>query len=127
MRILILGGDGMLGHQLFLRLGKKYDVKTTLRQDTIAYEKFGIFKRDNAYAGIDVRSMDRLLEVLADFNPDTYSQFRGNNQAKVDRKRKPPEYRDQLSISSPFGNSLRIYNSQIDTFKHGLCFFRSER
>ena len=27
MRILILGGDAMLGHQLFLRLGKKYDVK----------------------------------------------------------------------------------------------------
>ena len=104
MRILILGGDAMLGHQLFLRLGKKYDVKTTLRQDIVAYEKFGIFKRDNAYAGIDVRSMDRLLEVLADFHPDTIVNSVGIIKQRSTAKESLPS----IEINSLFPHRLAI-------------------
>ena len=37
MRILILGGDGMLGHQLFKSLSSRHDVRVTLRQRLSAY------------------------------------------------------------------------------------------
>ena len=70
MRILILGGDGMLGHQLLTYLQPRHEVRVTLRQDLLSYTDFGIFASDNAYAGIDVRSLDRLVEVLADFRPE---------------------------------------------------------
>ena len=70
MRILILGGDGMLGHQLFIHLRPRHDVRCTLRQDLSVYEKFGLFDDHNAYAGIDVRSLERLIEVVADFQPE---------------------------------------------------------
>ena len=33
MRILILGGDGMLGHRLLIHLQQEYDVRMTLRRD----------------------------------------------------------------------------------------------
>lgn len=70
MRILILGGDGMLGHQLLKSLAPRHDVRVTLRQDLEAYAPYQLFSHDNAYAGIDVRSLARLTEVLADFRPE---------------------------------------------------------
>ena len=69
MRILILGGDGMLGHQLLKTLAPRHEVRVTLRQDLAAYASYDLFNEDVAYAGIDVRSMERLAEVLADFRP----------------------------------------------------------
>lgn len=70
MRILILGGDGMLGHQLFTHLQPRHDVRCTLRQDLSAYDGLGLFDTQNSYAGVDVRSLERLVEVLADFRPE---------------------------------------------------------
>jgi dTDP-4-dehydrorhamnose reductase len=70
MRILILGGDGMLGHQLFKQLKNNHDVRVTLRQDLTAYKRFMLFSTENTYTGIDVRSYGKLAEVLADFHPD---------------------------------------------------------
>lgn len=69
MRILILGGDGMLGHQLFNHLQPRHEVRVTLRQELAAYNEFGLFNNGNAYTGIDVRSIDRVTEVLADYRP----------------------------------------------------------
>lgn len=70
MRILILGGDGMLGHQLLKSYASRHEVKVTLRQDLEAYSGYNLFNMDNAYAGIDVRSLERLTEVFADFRPE---------------------------------------------------------
>lgn len=70
MRILILGGDGMLGHQCLKSWRGAHEVRVTLRQDLPAYEAFGLFDRGNSYAGVDVRSTDRLAEVFADFRPE---------------------------------------------------------
>lgn len=70
MRILILGGDGMLGHQLLTYLRPRHDVKVTLRQDILAYSHYGLFDDKNVFAGIDVRSLERLVEVVADFRPE---------------------------------------------------------
>ncbi len=70
MRILILGGDGMLGHQLFKQLKSNHDVRVTLRQDLAVYNKFMLFGRENTYTGIDIRSPIKLAGVLTDFHPD---------------------------------------------------------
>lgn len=69
MRILVLGGDGMLGHQLFLQLRERHTVRVTLRQDLSAYEKFALFNPENSYAGIDVCFPEKIAAVLADFHP----------------------------------------------------------
>lgn len=70
MRILILGGDGMLGHQLLKAWQSRHAVRCTLRQDLSAYASFELFTAENSYAGIDVRSLARLTEVVADFRPE---------------------------------------------------------
>ncbi|MGB5617037.1 MAG: SDR family oxidoreductase [Desulfobacterales bacterium] len=70
MRILVLGGDGMLGHQLFSHLRNRHDVKVTLRQNMDFYNDFDIFSAENSYSGVDVRSGDKLIEVILEFQPD---------------------------------------------------------
>ena len=70
MRILILGGDGMLGHQLLAYLSRFHDVRVTLRQELSAYRPFVMFNKQNSYGGVDVRVTDRLIQVLADFHPN---------------------------------------------------------
>lgn len=70
MRILILGGDGMLGHQLLKDLSRSHQVRVTLRQERSAYNRFALFTEENSYTGIDVRVTDRLVGVLADFHPE---------------------------------------------------------
>ena len=69
MRILILGGDGMLGHQLLKSFSSKYEVKVTLRRDLVAYDHYMLFDDTNAYPGVDVGSLERIADVLADFRP----------------------------------------------------------
>ena len=70
MRILILGGDGMLGHRLFRHLLLRHDARVTLRRDLAEYAGLGLFDGRNAYPFVDVRSTERVLEVLASFRPE---------------------------------------------------------
>lgn len=70
MRLLIIGGDGMLGHQLLKSLSTRHEVKATLRRDREAYEPFGLFTDANSFFNVDVRCLDRMTEACAEFRPE---------------------------------------------------------
>ena len=70
MRVLILGGDGMLGHQVFRHFRERHDVRVTLRLDRETYAAYGLFEKGTAYDGIDVRQTEALLQVIEDFRPE---------------------------------------------------------
>ena len=90
MRILILGGDGMLGHQLLKHLQARHDVKVTLRQDLGAYAQFDMFSKENVYDAVDIRSLDRLIEVMADFRPEAVINAVGIVKQRADAKESIP-------------------------------------
>lgn len=69
MRILILGGDGMLGHQLLRQWQGQHEVRVTLRRDPDAYAGFGLFRPANSSYGVNVVHTEELAGVLADFHP----------------------------------------------------------
>ena len=70
MRILILGGDGMLGHQLLRRLRAGHEVRATLRQQPAAYAAWPMFDAQSACFGVDVRAEGPLDAVFAEFRPE---------------------------------------------------------
>lgn len=90
MRILILGGDGMLGHQLLQSLAPRHEVKVTLRQDLAAYSSYKLFNNDNAYAGIDIRFLERIVEVMADFRPEAVINAVGIVKQRANAKESIP-------------------------------------
>lgn len=69
LRILILGGDGMLGHQLLRQYQDRHSVKVTLRKPASAYRSFPLFNRANAFFGVDARSFAHVERVLGKFRP----------------------------------------------------------
>ena len=104
MRILILGGDGMLGHQLFKHLSKEHEVKVTLRRNLSAYKKFNLFFPGNAFAEIDVRLTDQLLEVFEEFQPQAIVNAVGIIKQRSSARESIPS----LEINSLFPHRLAI-------------------
>ncbi len=71
MRILVLGGDGMLGHQLLDQFEDRHEMAVTLRRERDAYQSFPrLSDNGGVYLGVDVRHRSQLQNVLADFLPE---------------------------------------------------------
>ncbi|MGD8765727.1 MAG: SDR family oxidoreductase [Desulfobacteraceae bacterium] len=111
MRILILGGDGMLGHRLFKDLKTKHEVRVTLRQPIGAYAQFGLFDEVNAYADVDVRSLEQLLEVLTDFRPVAVVNAVGVVKQRAEANESIPS----LEINSLFPHRLAVLCEAINS------------
>ena len=86
MRVLIIGGDGMLGHRLLRHLAPRHEVRVTLHQALDAYRSFGLFDRNNAYDGIDVRDPARVIEVCGGFRPQAVINAAGIVKQRMDSK-----------------------------------------
>ncbi len=70
MRILILGGAGMLGHRLVADLKNDFEVWATLRGSLGAYERYGVFDPARTLSGVDVLNVDAVTEAMARVRPD---------------------------------------------------------
>jgi dTDP-4-dehydrorhamnose reductase len=70
MRVLILGGGGMLGHQLFISLSKRHEVRATLHRSLADVANPGLFSAENTYPNIDVREDEPIARAFEDFRPD---------------------------------------------------------
>lgn len=70
MRVLILGGTGMLGHKLAQTYRSRYDVYTTLRGRYTDYAQFGIFDADRTLEGVDAFYFDSIIRAVAQAQPD---------------------------------------------------------
>ena len=63
MKVLVLGGAGMLGHQVYLKLKSEFgvaNVAITLRKEQSYYDKFGLFKEAIAFDNLDVQNFSQL-------------------------------------------------------------------
>ena len=69
-RLLILGGDGMLGHQLLQHFDNKYVVKVTLRKKFDDYKIYNLFNRENSIFEVEASNIGNLSKVFSDFEPD---------------------------------------------------------
>jgi len=108
MRVLVLGGDGMLGHELFLHL-TAHEVKATLRQPLAAYAEQAPYNSGNAFPGIDVRAPGALDAVLEQFRPEAVV-----NAIGIVKQR--PESEDaivSLEVNSLFPHRLALASRRV--------------
>ncbi len=70
MRVLILGGAGLLGHKLYQLLQGRFSVFAAVRKPASYYHCFGIFDPERLLGEADVRNTEGLLEVFAWSRPD---------------------------------------------------------
>ncbi len=89
MRILVIGGDGMLGHQVVAGLADRHEVACTLRREL---DDYGPLPSEGAtrYGGIDVGRPDPVAAVLAAFRPEGIVNAAGIVKQRADAARSIP-------------------------------------
>jgi len=71
MRILILGGNGMIGHKMYQMISKvNEDTWVTLRNDLSTYIFSNIYNHEKVIDKIDLSDFNKLLHTLNEINPD---------------------------------------------------------
>jgi len=70
MKVLIVGGSGMLGHKLTQVLQEKFDLWTTFRSDYRKYEKYGIFNEDKIISNVAIEDLSSVEAAVKQVEPD---------------------------------------------------------
>ncbi|MBI9044411.1 MAG: SDR family oxidoreductase [Anaerolineaceae bacterium] len=70
MKILILGGSGMLGHRLWIQLQKHHDVWITVRGSASDFSDVPEFPREKIRTDVDARNFEQVSRALASIQPE---------------------------------------------------------
>jgi dTDP-4-dehydrorhamnose reductase len=70
MKILILGGHGMLGHRLWINLRKEHEVWTTVRQTSSPFLDRPEFASNYVRTNVDANNFDEVIRAIASIQPD---------------------------------------------------------
>lgn len=70
MKILILGGSGMLGHRLWINLRKEHEVWVTVRQTSSPFPEWSEFPSKYVRTDVDASNFDQVTRALASIQPD---------------------------------------------------------
>lgn len=108
MKVLIIGGSGMLGHKLIQVLSRNFETATTIRSEKNSLETFGFHKRTKVFDQINVENIKTVENVLIDFKPD----FVINAVGII---KQLPESKNSnliLDINSIFPKSLSLLNQK---------------
>ncbi len=70
MKVLVVGGGGMLGHKLVQVFSREFDVFTTLRDSVEKYARFGIFDPVKTFENIDIEDIAGIEALFAKIHPD---------------------------------------------------------
>ena len=113
MKILILGGDGMLGHQLLNSFKEKFEVKVTLRNKIEVYTQYKIFKQENCFDDIDVRNFEKLANVIEDFKPNVLINAVGIVKQRKDSKEIIPSLEINALLPHKLSLECAKYNTRV--------------
>jgi len=69
MRVLILGGAGMLGHKLCQLFQQRFETWATIRSNCREYEQYNIFDQDRVIGEVDATNFHCVARAMALVNP----------------------------------------------------------
>lgn len=122
MKILIFGGNGMLGHKLVQVLGKKFDVWTTFRGKFREIPDGHYLKKDRVFENVDVQDEENYREVVKNLRPDVILNAVGVIKQKAEAK----DVVKTLEINSIFphkvGEIARELDARFITFSTDCVF-----
>lgn len=102
MRILIFGGDGMLGHELLRSWKERHEVWITLRQEKGAYAGRERALGEHVLFGVDVRRLQDVVDAVAAARPQAVVNAVGIVKQRAAAKEAIPS----LEVNSLFPHRL---------------------
>lgn len=70
MKILVVGGTGMLGHKLIQILKSDFEVFSVIRSNYKKFEKFGITPPKKVFGPVDVEDFEAIENIIKKSEPD---------------------------------------------------------
>jgi len=70
VKVLVLGGNGMLGHHFLLAWIGKHDIRVTLKNDSNYYAELGLFDNQNSFFNVDICNIHKVSMVIQEFRPE---------------------------------------------------------
>lgn len=70
MKVLILGGSGMLGHKLWQACAPRFDAHVTFRGPAAAYARTGLFDPARSIGGVTAQDFDSVARAFAVARPE---------------------------------------------------------
>ena len=126
MRILILGGDGMLGHQLLAQLAPRHDCRVTLRRPLDDYASFGLFRPQQRLRRHRASYHRRAPPYTRPLQTRGGRQCCGNRETAAHRRGGDPEPGDQRVAAAPARPRLRWDRRPPRPHEHRLRVFRPQ-
>jgi dTDP-4-dehydrorhamnose reductase len=96
MRVLIVGGTGMLGHKLCQAFREHHDVFATVRGRVEEYRELGVFDSIQLIGNVDVRHRDNVVSIVRNTEPSVVINAAGVVKQRVDRTPRP----DLIEVNS---------------------------
>lgn len=70
LRVLVLGGGGMLGHKLWQRFSARFDTWVTVRMDRVVYRSIADTPAHMVVSGVDATDLESIQRALRTVRPD---------------------------------------------------------
>src|SRR5829696_8651830 len=70
MKVLVIGGTGMLGHKLVQRLDVEFEVWSTIRGPFADVDRFGIMRNDRTIPYVDAENISLVRRAIESVKPD---------------------------------------------------------
>jgi len=86
MKILVLGGDGMLGHQIVESLRARHEIQATVRSGIGAYSEIAKFLPEAVHYGIDALDYPAVQRVVESVRPDAVINCLGIVKQRIEAK-----------------------------------------
>lgn len=109
-RILILGSDGMLGHQLVQGLSKTFEVVATLRNPTPSDHLQEVFAGARIINGCDMDNPTLAEQIIKDLRPDVVI----NAVGIVKQRNASNDVLQSIEINAALPHRLAAYSAKID-------------
>lgn len=69
MKVLILGGSGMLGHKLWQVLTEGFDVHVTVRRPFDSYSQYGLFDQNHTVDHVSAEAVETVVDAIDTVRP----------------------------------------------------------
>jgi dTDP-4-dehydrorhamnose reductase len=102
MKILVLGGSGMLGHRLCLTLSKRQEVWATFQGRPDQYARYNLLPEGRMVGGVDAGDWQSVVKAIAHIKPDAVVNAIGIVKQRDEAKQAVPS----ITINSLFPHKL---------------------
>jgi dTDP-4-dehydrorhamnose reductase len=125
MKILVLGGSGMWGHQVFLKLSEYFgnsQVACTLKKNRSHYDRIQFFQNKTVFDGLDFRNFDVVYNLLGQYKPSWVINCVGLTPRKYDPKDEAHYFSINADLPHKLNNWCEINHSKLIHFSTDCVF-----